>query len=107
MYGLQPGFKLGFECDDCRRTREKKEREDQATRYASGEDTPEHTREITCPWCGYEYHDSWEDSDENEEEECPDCGGVFSYTREVEVTYSSERKRAPEGWTPPEGESDE
>jgi hypothetical protein len=52
--------------------------------------------EITCPYCGYANTDSWESSDSEDEEVCGSCGGVFSYERHVEVTYSSQPVKAPE-----------
>jgi hypothetical protein len=44
---------------------------------------------ITCPHCGHEDRDSWEASDSDDARECGSCNSVFSYEREVEVTYSS------------------
>ena len=44
---------------------------------------------ITCPHCGSEDSDSWEASDSDDEHHCDACGSVFSYERNVEVTYSS------------------
>lgn len=35
-----------------------------------------YTDEVVCPHCGYEYSDSWEFSD-YEEEECCECGESF------------------------------
>lgn len=52
----------------------------------------EYTDEIVCPWCGYEYSDSWECS-EYGEEECPDCYNPFSYNRDVSVSYSTTREK--------------
>lgn len=50
----------------------------------SGED------EITCPWCGYQLSDSWEMKDEDEYE-CDNCEKMFTYSRDVVVTYGSSR----------------
>lgn len=44
---------------------------------------------ITCPHCGSEDSDSWEADDNDDEHECEDCHSVFSYERNVDVTYSS------------------
>lgn len=50
--------------------------------------------EITCPICGYEVGDSWEyDSDEGDCE-CGGCGATLEWSREVEVSYSAEVKKA-------------
>ena len=45
--------------------------------------------EITCPHCGKQSSDSWEASDSDDEYDCDVCGSVFSYQRNIEVTYSS------------------
>ena len=44
---------------------------------------------ITCPHCGNENGDSWEASDNDDECYCENCGSVFSYERDITVTYSS------------------
>lgn len=44
---------------------------------------------ITCPHCGSEDKDSWEASDSDDEHHCDTCGSVFSYERNLEVTYCS------------------
>lgn len=46
----------------------------------------EFTDEITCPYCGEEFQDSWESPD-NGEHECCECGGAFTHEREISVTY--------------------
>lgn len=48
------------------------------------------TDEITCPYCGAEWSDSWEMSDSGEEI-CDECGNKFWYEREVSVSYTSHR----------------
>ena len=49
----------------------------------------EYEDEITCPACGNKTGDSWESSESDDNYECEQCGSVFSYEREVEVSYSS------------------
>ncbi len=44
---------------------------------------------IICPYCGYENQDSWECSDDEDEEICGNCGSTFSYERIVTVEYTS------------------
>lgn len=53
-------------------------------------DTINHSQNITCPHCGDEDTDSWEAGDSDDALECDNCKSVFSYQRDVEVTYSSE-----------------
>lgn len=52
----------------------------------------EYTDYITCPYCGYEDHDSWEvdfGNSECAEIECTKCGKGISVDRHVSVSYSS------------------
>lgn len=49
--------------------------------------------EITCPYCGDIYQDSWEMGESEDEEICSTCGSVFSWEKEIEVTYYSVPKR--------------
>ena len=50
------------------------------------------TDEITCPWCGREFGDSWEYGDSDDSCECPECGKLFEYARETVATYTSRRR---------------
>ena len=47
------------------------------------------TEYITCPRCGSSNTDSFECGDEGEDE-CPDCELKFTYSRHIEITYSTE-----------------
>jgi hypothetical protein len=49
------------------------------------------TPNIVCPHCGYTYNDSWELNDDFGEEECPECYGLFEYTRDVTIDYSTQK----------------
>jgi uncharacterized C2H2 Zn-finger protein len=54
----------------------------------------EYTDEIVCPYCRYEFHDSWKHSTGEEdigETECPECDMKFQARRNVEVSYSTGR----------------
>lgn len=53
-----------------------------------------YTNEIVCPHCGYEYQDSWEMSD-NDEEDCQECGEKFIFSREVDVHYNTQKLTPP------------
>jgi len=48
---------------------------------------------VTCPYCGYEDHDSCELGDRDDDHECPRCGELFSYERFVNVSYTSTKRR--------------
>mgnify|MGYP000032418711 CR=1 FL=1 len=54
----------------------------------------EYTNEIVCPWCGYEFSDSWElgnGGECTELEECPDCEKEFYASRIITVEYSTQK----------------
>ena len=56
-------------------------------------DEPDETyseHEITCPYCGHEHGDSWEESHDDGERDCGECGSKFSWQRDVAVSYSSQ-----------------
>jgi formylmethanofuran dehydrogenase subunit E len=48
--------------------------------------------EIICPYCDHEYSDSHEFDGDDGELKCDVCGKEFSYQREVEITYSTNKK---------------
>lgn len=95
-FNMKKGWSLDHLCKACEKVDNDTREGKQKAQYASGEDTPEYTDNITCPWCGYGDEDSGECDDEDDEHECGSCGGIFSYTRNVSVTYSSERVSPPE-----------
>lgn len=54
----------------------------------------QYTNEIVCPWCGCEFSDSWEmgnGGEDTELEECPNCEKEFYATRNISVSYCSEK----------------
>ena len=73
----------GVICDECHHKKAKRQVEEFCG------DT-EYTIEITCPWCGHEWRDSWEASDIGEHK-CDNCGNSYSHERDVTVTYSTGR----------------
>lgn len=57
----------------------------------------DYTREITCPYCGHVFSDSWEVNQSggmewDAEVDCGECDETFIASRNVSVTYST-RKR--------------
>jgi len=88
---MQKGWGVGYLCKPCEKAEDKKAERAQTALYVSGEDTPYGTYEITCPWCGHEARDSGDEDDNDDERECEECSKIFSYQRDVTVTYSSER----------------
>ena len=51
---------------------------------------PEYTieDEITCPYCGLQDSDSWDEADDDDRD-CEVCGCSYSYTKVVSVDYRS------------------
>ena len=55
----------------------------------------EHTDEIVCPYCKYEFTDSWEvpfddeSMDDTREVTCGSCDKKIEVTRHIRVTYST------------------
>lgn len=41
--------------------------------------------EIQCPYCGYEFSDSWEYGEGESEIYCDECGNTFHYYGEIEL----------------------
>jgi len=70
-------------CDACHAIRAKKI----VSKFRGNTDC---TREITCPWCGHEKMDSWEESDSGEHE-CGYCGNEYEHCRDVVVTYGTSK----------------
>lgn len=54
-----------------------------------GEIDHEFTDEIVCPYCGYEYSECYEFSEDDDEILCDQCDKIFSYSRHMEVTYTT------------------
>lgn len=51
----------------------------------------EYTGEIVCPYCGYEFSDSWEISGNDGSLVCEECGKKFRYERHVSIMYSTSK----------------
>ena len=52
----------------------------------------EYEKDIICPYCNYEFSDSWEYNDEGDKEiECGECEKEFTLSVEFDVTYSTHR----------------
>ena len=57
----------------------------------------DYTDDVVCPYCGNS-HDSTEFRADNVQEtsyDCDECGKEFIVTMNIEVTFSTERKKAP------------
>lgn len=49
------------------------------------------TDEIVCPYCGFEFSDSWEYDQDTEEIDCLECDKTFNMTRNVYIDYSTSK----------------
>ena len=57
------------------------------------------TKEVVCPWCGYEHGDSWERGSPNDlesygDDDCGRCGKKFAWHRDFSVWYNTEKVEA-------------
>lgn len=53
----------------------------------------EYQKEIVCPYCGYEYHCSYEITRDHEsgDYKCEECNKDFRWQEHREVSYSTEK----------------
>lgn len=54
----------------------------------------EYTKEVVCPYCGYEFSDSWEINSNDENLgliDCDECGKSFYGQRDIDITYITEK----------------
>ncbi|SFJ63430.1 hypothetical protein SAMN02799624_05280 [Paenibacillus sp. UNC496MF] len=58
----------------------------------SGNHDTEYKPNARCPHCGYEDIDCFEWSGDEGDRECGHCSLPFSYTREIIIEYSTEKK---------------
>lgn len=89
------GGKHGWQCKSCA------EAEHEADKEAALSSMPDeydewdyhNLSEIKCPHCNYELSDSWESSDDHEEDhDCPRCDNVFTVTAEHSISFNCQRK---------------
>lgn len=50
---------------------------------------------VTCPVCGYSDGTSFELDDSGDDYECPRCGAILKYEREIAVEYSTSVVKLP------------
>ncbi len=49
----------------------------------------QYTPKVVCPYCGHKFRDHTDD--DMGKTDCEECEGVFEYTRNVEVTYCTNK----------------
>lgn len=58
-----------------------------------------YTQEVICPYCGYEFSDSWEFSMKGDGDECEidcdECNKKFTAIMDLTVSYSTYKKSKP------------
>lgn len=47
------------------------------------------TNEIVCPYCGFEFMDSYEFDEGDNPIHCEECKKDFVFTQNIEVTYNT------------------
>lgn len=50
---------------------------------------------MECPFCGYEDPNSYEHGESEEEHECGRCSAIFSFEREISVSYTTKLVKRP------------
>ncbi len=88
------GGRNGWQCQSCHDAEHLAEKE--AALAAMPEEHNEYdyhgTDEITCPYCAYEFSDSWECADaDNDNRECPRCDNTFKVTAVRSLTFDCDR----------------
>ena len=86
----------GWICSPCEKTRREKDKADALAAMPSNEDFNEYDYrfldEIKCPYCDYQFSDSWEhNDDDNEPHECERCDNTFTVTANHSVEYDCSR----------------
>lgn len=60
------------------------------------------TDELVCPYCGYEFSDSWECGEDSDDYQCEKCSKRFVYTSDTTRTFTSSKadclNGAPHDW---------
>ncbi|CDN44016.1 hypothetical protein [Paenibacillus sp. P22] len=85
----------GDYCPDCNKELKRKEAAEKKAEIIAGDRDTECEDEITCPYCGHEFSDSFEHLNGWEEDlgniECSDCNKTFRCTANFSVSYSTEK----------------
>ena len=93
------GGKEGWQCKPCADAEHKADKEDALAAMPDEHDEWDYQGldEITCPYCNYEFSDSFESADNNEEDhECPRCDNTFTVTAEHSLSFNCKRKGSKE-----------
>jgi ribosome modulation factor len=89
------GGRNGWQCKSCATIEHEADKRDALEKVANKEydDWDFHGRdEITCPYCEYEFSDSWECSEHSDEDqECPRCDNVFKVTAVHSLSFDCSR----------------
>jgi len=88
------GGRKGWQCNSCQEAEHQIEKEAALNAMPDEHDDWDfHDKdEITCPYCAYEFSDSWESADaDREKRECPRCDNTFEVTAVHSLTFDCER----------------
>lgn len=90
------GGRDGWLCDTCNAAEHEEEKQEALAKMPDKEDFDawdfHGVDEITCPYCAYEFSDSFESADSNDEEhECPRCDNTFIVTAVPSLTFDCSR----------------
>ncbi len=90
------GGRTGWICDACNTVKHEEEKQEALEKMPADEDFDawdyQGLDEITCPYCAYEFSDSFESANDNEEEhDCPRCDNTFTVTAVHSLTFDCSR----------------
>lgn len=92
--GTRWGSRKGWTCASCMKKIEARELADALAAMPEEFDEWDYhnLHAIKCPYCAYEYSDSWEHSNDDEEEhDCPRCKNKFTVTADTSLTFDCSR----------------
>lgn len=89
--------KHGWHCQPCAKKEHEEEKQVALAAMPADYDSWDYhgVNEITCPYCAYEFSDSWEAAgDHDETHECPRCDHEFKVTAVHTLTFDCDRIEA-------------
>jgi transcription elongation factor Elf1 len=89
-------FAFNHLCPSCYKWEMDKQKMEKREEIVSGERDTDYEGEITCPYCGYEFSDSWEFITGNNDEDlgeivCHECDKTFTCSASYSVSFSTQK----------------
>ena len=86
--------KNGWQCKPCHEIQQEEEKQSALDAMPEEFDEWDYhgVNEITCPYCKYEFSDSWESANaDSEDNDCPRCDNTFKVTAVHSLTFDCDR----------------